>query len=206
MLVARASYRRIQASDHRVRASRWFCRSARLRVFQLRQAQGCAASGSPNQKVKRATVMTPYAQFKLCLIGGWPSAKMRAVMVSCLLDFGEASPFPVHEICIGSYFQKGISTNDFDQFLNSINMPTIRVNADVSLYLARFYPQTSAFLFEGGSKEAAIKIFLGEKKARVRFVERGSFDEAKKEFRKAAGYKAIRLRSLSKAHDWNTVK
>ena len=150
--------------------------------------------------------MTPYSHFKFCLIGGWPSAKMKEVIVSCLLDFGKASPFPVHEINIGSYFQKSISIHNFDQFLNSINMPTSQTNADVSLYLARFYPQTSAFLFEGGSKEVAIKIFLKEKKIRIRHVTRGSFSEARNAFRKAAGYKAIRLRSLSKAHDWNTVK
>ena len=150
--------------------------------------------------------MTPYSQFKLCLIGGWPSAKMADAMVSCLLDFGEAAPFPVYEICIGSYFQKSISIHNFDQFLNSINMPTARIASNVSLYLARFYPQTSAFLFEGGSKEVAIKIFLKEKKIRIRHVTRGSFSEARNAFRKAAGYKRISLRSLSKKHDWNIVK
>ena len=85
-------------------------------------------------------------------------------------------------------------------------MPQAYVKANVSTYLATYYPQTSAALFEGKSKSDALKIILAEKANKKDFKNDGSLRQIKKAHQRADNYTTIKARSLSKKHDWNTVK
>lgn len=138
-----------------------------------------------------------YKAFKKCLVDAWPSSRSEYCAHMVMIDV----KFPVHLID-GCW----CAMRDINAFLVSINMPPTYAKANVSTYLANFYPKTSAALFDGKSKDEAFKIIMGEKANKKPGSKRGSIKEAREEYRKAEGYKMIDMRSLSKKHDWNTVK
>jgi len=138
-----------------------------------------------------------YKAFKKCLVDAWPEGKVAYCAHMVMIDV----KFPIHlmdaDWCV---------RRDTDAFVQSINMPSPFVKANVSTYLAMYYPKTSAALFEGKSKEYAFKIIMGEKANKTPQKHNNSVQEARAAHKKAAGYMPVELRSLSKKHDWNTVK
>lgn len=139
-----------------------------------------------------------YKGFKTCLVDAWPEGKAAHCAHMVMIDIG----FPIHLVdgawCV---------FRDIQAFTMSINMPTpISGRANVSSYLATNYPKTSAALFDGKSKEFATKILMAEKANKSAQRRAGSFKEAKKEAKKADNYITIKMRSLTKKYDWNTVK
>ena len=138
-----------------------------------------------------------YRAFKKCLVDAWPNGKAANCAHMVMIDIG----FPIHLIdgvwCV---------RRDIHEFTASINMIEPLPSANVSTYLATHYPKTSSALFNGASKADALKIILKEKACKKLQSGRGSFKEAKHEAKKAASYRTIKMRSLSKKHDWNTVK
>ena len=139
-----------------------------------------------------------YKGFKHCLVDAWPEGKAAHCAHMIMLDIG----FPIH-------LSDGVWCvfRDIQAFTMSINMPTpISGHTNVSTYLATNYPKTSAALFDGKSKEFAKKILIAEKANKSAQRRAGSFKEAKDETKKANSYITIRMRSLTKKNDWNTVK
>lgn len=138
-----------------------------------------------------------YRAFKKCLVDAWPNGKVEYCAHMVMIDVR----FPIHLIdfnwCV---------LRDINAFILSINMPQAYVKANVSTYLATYYPQTSAALFEGKSKSDALKIILAEKANKKDFKNDGSLKQIKKAHQWADNYITIQARSLSKKHDWNTVK
>jgi len=136
-----------------------------------------------------------YRAFKKCLVDAWPEGKVTYCAHMVMIDV----KFPIHLMdtwwCV---------MRDINAFTLSINMPHTWAKANVSSYLATFYPKTSAALFEGKPKDEAFKIIMGEKA--VRSNKKSVYQKAKEEFKKADNYTTIKARSLSKKHDWNTVK
>ena len=136
-----------------------------------------------------------YKAFKKCLVDAWPTGKVTHCAHMVMLDV----KFPVHLMdtlwCV---------MRDINAFALSINMPTPFAKTNVSTYLATYYPKTSAALFEGKSKDEAFKIIMGEKADRSN--RKTVYQEARAESRKSDKYITIKARSLSKKHDWNTVK
>ena len=136
-----------------------------------------------------------YKAFKKCLVDAWPTGKVTHCAHMVMIDV----KFPVHLMdtwwCV---------MRDINAFALSINMPSFFAKTNVSTYLAMYYPKTSAALFEGKSKDEAFKIIMGEKADRSK--RKTVYQEARAEFRKSDKYITIKARSLSKNHDWNTVK
>lgn len=139
-----------------------------------------------------------YKGFKHCLVDAWPEGKAAHCAHMIMLDIG----FPIH-------LSDGVWCvfRDIQAFTMSINMPTpISAHTNVSTYLATNYPKTSAALFDGKSKEFATKILMAEKANKSAHRRAGSFKEAVAETKKTDSYITIKMRSLTKKYDWNTVK
>ena len=138
-----------------------------------------------------------YKAFKKCLVDAWPEGKVTYCAHMVMIDV----KFPIHlkdtHWCV---------MRDTDAFLLSINMPSPYIRANVSTYLATYYPKTSTALFEGKSKADALKIILAEKANKKPVKHDGSYTQAKAHHTRADNYTIIQARSLSKKHDWNTVK
>jgi hypothetical protein len=144
--------------------------------------------------------MTPYQTFKRIMIDAWPNGRVEAALHMALIDCKIAIP-----LLDGLY----IKYQTFDEYMQKFNMPSARIPAHISTYLAAWYPKTSAALFDGASKDAAYAILLSEKKQKINANQRksaGASNDAKKELMKAKAVKFIHLRELSKKHDWKTVK
>jgi hypothetical protein len=139
-----------------------------------------------------------YKGFKHCLVDAWPEGKVAHCAHMVMLDVG----FPIH-LVDGSW----CVFRDIQAFTMSIHMPTpFSGHTNVSTYLATHYPKTSTALFDGKSKEFATKILMAEKANKSAQRRAGSFKEAVNENKKAEGYITIKMRSLTKKYDWNTVK
>ena len=150
--------------------------------------------------------MSFYSDFKKCLIDAWPNGTVFRAAICVAIDCRDRLPIAIRDKTIGGFLQLSFSQDDFDKLVSGINMPTCSLLSLITVYLSDFYPATSAMLFDGISKDVCYKHFLKEKKSRRSFVTRGSLNEARSNFGKSAGYKLIRLRELSKKHDWNTIK
>jgi len=138
-----------------------------------------------------------YRAFKKCLVDAWPNGRAANCAHMVMIDIG----FPIH--LIDNLY---CAHRDIHAFTTSINMPVPLLSENMSTYLAKYYTKTSSALFNGASKEDALKIILKEKACKKLQRGTGSFEEAKKEMKKASSYRRVKLRELSKKHDWNTVK
>ena len=139
-----------------------------------------------------------YRAFKKCLIDSWPTGRVEYCAHMIMLDVG----FPIHLI-------NGIwcDFKDCFMFVEHLKMPRIRSTGHVSTYIANYYPKTSNALFDGKSKDLCLQIFMAEKGSKHIPPNRaGSANEAQNELKKASSYVRIKMRSLSKNHDWKTVK
>ena len=138
--------------------------------------------------------MTPYAALKKCLVDGWPNAPFWQCASMVCADFGLDTSFA------------GIE--NFVRSVKMVYMPNPKIS--VGAYLAACYPNTSAALFDGVSKDAAYALILQERKRVPDAKQRLSRvrQKATRENINADGGMAafVRARELSKQHDWNTVK
>jgi hypothetical protein len=97
--------------------------------------------------------------------------------------------------------------NNTSAFVQHLKMPQMRPTNGVATYLANHYPKTSNALFDGKSKEACLQVFMVEKGSKwLPKKQAGSAGEAREELKKTRSYLTIKMRSLSKNHDWKTVK
>jgi hypothetical protein len=139
-----------------------------------------------------------YPAFKKCLVNAWPNGKVHPCAHMIMIDV----KFPFHLID-----QMWCVMRDSVEFIKHINMPLPMLKHDVATYIATYYPKTSAALFDGKSKAVALQIMMAEKAVKNPNLKmENSYVEAKKEHRKADSYRHVSLRSLSKQHDWKTVK
>ena len=141
--------------------------------------------------------MTPYVAMKTALIKAWPyqrvlwvaQAVMQGMQIECRHPSGNTD------------MEKVI------QFMKSLNMPKY-IGCAVTMYIATYYPKTSAALYDGQSKDVALSIFFKEKKLPIHrgkgFLSQDK--EIKREASRRRATRTIKARSLSKKHDWNTVK
>ena len=137
--------------------------------------------------------MTKYTAFKRCIIEAWPNSTVYFCASMVMLDFG----MPLDD---GDH----IAQHDF---VKSLNMPSVLT--PTALYLARHYPKTSKALFDERSKDEALAIFLRERAMESRQKRKLSTRESldrRNYARDARRTRFIRARSLSKEHDWSTVK
>ena len=139
-----------------------------------------------------------YAAFKRCLIDAWPNGRVEYCAHMVMIDV----KFPIHLLD-----QTWCIFRDCFAFISHLRMPSPIMTGIVSTYIAKHYQKTSAALFDGKSKEVCLQIFLSEKGAKhVPRKRSGSAFEAREEYKKSNAYVTIKMRSLSKKHDWNTVK
>lgn len=136
--------------------------------------------------------MTPRQEFKKCLIDGWLNTKVWQCASMIMIDHGVTHKtdsglpnFPVIE-----------------NWLWDIGVPQY-LNMETCRYIAAFYPKTSAALFEKNKK--ALQIFWKEKQQAPNSKKTLSH-ERRYQNKKDKTTMFIRARSLSKKHDWKTVK
>jgi hypothetical protein len=95
-----------------------------------------------------------------------------------------------------------------EKFLRDIEVPPYQHMA-ASVYIAAFYPLTSAALFMNNLTASnilkALHIFWKEKQQAANYSKTLNY-ERRYEKTKNKQVKFIRARELSKKHDWNTVK
>ncbi len=140
-----------------------------------------------------AGMNTPLRLFKTYLIEGWPDRWVRDIAIMAMIDSGLTPPADK---------KFGFSFETIDAFVHSLHMFSSSVS--VLRYIAKNYPRTNEALFSGNGKDAALKIFLREKK-RPQANKVKLFNSAK-ETRQERANVFVKARSLSKWHDWNTVK
>lgn len=139
-----------------------------------------------------------YRAFKKCLIDSWPNGRVEYCAHMIMIDVG----FPIHLLDNAWCF-----FTDTSAFVQHLKMPQMRPTNAVATYIADYYPKTNNALFDGKSKDLCLQIFMAEKGSKkLPTKQSGSANEAQKELRKANSYVTIRMRSLSKNHDWKTVK
>ena len=139
-----------------------------------------------------------YPAFKKCLIDAWPNGRVEYCAHMVMIDV----KFPIHLLD-----QTWCIFRDCFAFISHLKMPAPIMTGLVSTYIAKHYPKTSAALFDGKSREVCLQIFMSERSVKhVPRKNRGSVFEAKEEYKKSDAYVTIKMRSLSKKHDWNTVK
>jgi hypothetical protein len=136
--------------------------------------------------------MTLRQELKRCLIEGWLTSTVCQCAAMVMID---------HGIRWGNDAGK-ISGPLAENFLHDICMPPFP-DMQVSVYIAAFYPKTSAALFQ--KNKNALQIFWREKQRKPN-RERTLYHERVPHDKENASIKYIKLRSLSKKHDWNTVK
>ena len=135
--------------------------------------------------------MTPRQKFKECLLSGWLTHNVWQCAAMIMIDKGL------------EYAMENTKPNEarIEDFLRDIKVPPYP-NMTVCRYIAVFYPKTSSALFE---KKAALEIFWKEKQQAADYT-KTLRSERRRENRKEKTHIFIRLRSLSKQHDWKTVK
>jgi len=143
--------------------------------------------------------MSAYKDFKSRLIEMWPNGLVWNCAVAVMID---------HSVTQQETDKKRMfSKEQIIEFIEKFKMICPHGRSQVSTYISRFYPRTSSVLFDGADKNIALKIFMAEKK-NVGIVKRkGSITEVRAETKKHdKQIKFIKARSLSKKHDWSTVK
>ena len=136
--------------------------------------------------------MTPRQKFKKCLIDGWLTTKVWQCAAMIMIDYGlvhqTASELPNFPL--------------IENWLWDIGVPQYS-SMETCRYIAAFYPRTSAALFE--KNKEALQIFWKEKQQapdQKKTLAYGRRYQNKKD----KTIRFIPLRSLSKKHDWKTVK
>ena len=136
--------------------------------------------------------MTPRQQFKQCLIKGWLSHKVWQCASMIMIDHGIR-------------YENENGTQDkamIEKFLRDIEVPPYQHMA-ASVYIAAFYPLTSAALFL--NNRMALRIFWKEKQRAPDFKKTLTY-ERQTANRQVKETKILSMRNLSKWHDWKTVK
>ena len=145
--------------------------------------------------------MTPYGAFKHCLLEGILTHKVRDIAAMIMADSGK---------CVVKENWAGYFVWDYTEIKNwlvSMNMPTEYLASSVSVYLATYYPLTYQAFLDGKSKDVLRGVILKEKKRkRNSSNEIGHKEGRYYQKRKNSEIFTIKARSLSKNHDWNTVK
>jgi len=136
--------------------------------------------------------MTPRQEFKQCLIKGWLSHKVWQCAAMVMIDHGIR-----HECDSNTPDMSRI-----ENFLRDVEVPPFP-HMTVSVYIAAFYPLTSASLFINSM--TALQTFWREKQQTADYSKTLNY-ERRYEKRRNKQIKFIRARELSKKHDWNTVK
>lgn len=135
--------------------------------------------------------MTPRQKFKQCLLSGWLTHNVWQCAAMIMIDEGL------------KYTMENTKPNEavIENFLRDIKVPPYP-NMTVCRYIAVFYPRTSRALF---AKKAALEIFWKEKQQSADYT-KTLRSERRQEDKKDKTTIFIALRSLSKQHDWKTVK
>lgn len=135
--------------------------------------------------------MTPRQKFKRCLLSGWLTHNVWQCAAMIMIDEGL------------TYTMENTKPNEavIENFLRDIKVPPYQ-NMTVCRYIAVFYPRTSRALF---AKKAALEIFWKEKQQAADYT-KTLRSERRQENKKDKTTIFIPLRSLSKKHDWKTVK
>ena len=135
--------------------------------------------------------MTPRQKFKQCLLSGWLTHNVWQCAAMIMIDEGL------------KYTMENTKPNEavIENFLRDIEVPPYP-NMTVCRYIAVFYPRTSRALF---AKKAALEIFWKEKQQAANYT-KTLRSERRQEDKKDKTTIFIALRSLSKKHDWKTVK
>ncbi len=140
--------------------------------------------------------MTLYTDIKKTMIEAWPESRVSNVVHMVAID---------HKIKVPLDGQTWITIECMNDILKSVGMPQARYASALSTYIANHYPATSSALFAGRDKSECLKIMMREK-ALALSKNKSLFGEAMKEAKKEQAFVTIKARSLSKKHDWSTVK
>ena len=89
-----------------------------------------------------------------------------------------------------------------ENFLRDVEVPPFP-HMTVSVYIAAFYPLTSASLFINSM--TALQTFWREKQCLPDYKKTLGY-ERQAEYKKARETRILSMRNLSKKHDWKTVK
>lgn len=136
--------------------------------------------------------MTLRQELKRCLIEGWLTNKVGQCAAMVMVDRGIR----------WSDDAGGLSEPLVENFLHDVRMPP-HPGMPVSVYIAAFYPVTSAALFR--KNKNVLSIFWKEKQRKTDPKRTLRYERAG-DNKKDKCVKFIALRSLSKKHDWKTVK
>jgi len=136
--------------------------------------------------------MTPRQEFKQCLMKGWLTHHVWRCAAMIMIDHG------IRHECDSN-------TPDIDRienFLRDIEVPPYP-SMTASVYIAAFYPLTSAALFLNNMM--ALRIFWKEKQCLPDFKKTLTY-ERQAENKEVKETRVLSMRNLSKKHDWKTVK
>ena len=136
--------------------------------------------------------MTQRQEFKQCLIKGWLTHRVWQCAAMIMIDHGIR-----HE-----HDSKIPDMDRIETFLRDIEVPQYP-QMSVSIYIAAFYPMTSAALFINSM--IALQTFWREKQSQPHPSQWKSYGR-QHENAKDKQIKFIKLRELSKQYDWKTVK
>jgi hypothetical protein len=138
------------------------------------------------------TEVTPRQEFKQCLIKGWLTHSVWQCAIMIMVDHKLPYKYSGHSP------DMGVIRN----FLRDIGVPPY-AHMMVSVYIAAFYPMTSAALFM--NQVNILRIFWREK-AQLPDINLSLAYSREEENLKDRQVRYIFLRNLSKWRDWKTVK
>ena len=138
--------------------------------------------------------MTPYSLFKKLLIENLLKYPVYKVAFFAMQDY----KIPCKHGNGSLDYKKIIA------FIDSLKMPYGNINASSSYYVARFYPKVYEAFLNGASNRVLYAMIL-KTKAHIPKVTAKERAELKERSIDKTRY-TIKARSLSKNHDWNTVK
>ena len=136
--------------------------------------------------------MTPRQEFKQCLMKGWLTSYVWQCASMVMIDHGIR-----HECDSNTPDMSRI-----ENFLRDVEVPPFP-HMTVSVYIAAFYPLTSAALFINSM--TALQTFWREKQCLPDYKKTLTY-ERQTEYKKAKETRILSMRNLSKKHDWKTVK
>ena len=166
-------------------APRWVNRRGDCqKAWRRHNPAGCTQASHQN------AAMNTLTKLKLLAVDAWPSAPLWRITDPLMEELGLS--------------HKG---NETVEFLISLGFTRIThlIASPVSVFLAAFYRPASDALFSGADKcvvKAAIRVM--KKRLAPRSADRRR--EKANELSRRRQTKTVYARSLSKNHDWNTVK
>jgi hypothetical protein len=145
--------------------------------------------------------MTPYLSFKRALVDAWPkNVKVYDIAAMVMIDNGMDWKKTWNTGAVFSSLEKAAD------FVRSVKMPD-RVGLDVSLYMAVFYPATSSLLCSGASKDVVFNAIRKEKASKAVAKKKLARETERTKYkREEKTTHFIHASSLTKKHDWHTVK